>query len=291
MKAYYINLDRSVGRRDWFERQARRLGIEFERVPAVDAAALTESELARLRSMASVPLSAGEIGCFLSHLDIWKTIAEGGDEWAFVAEDDAHLSADAPSFLSTCDWLPADAVLVKAETTLSQLELSRAVFGRPFGHELRRLKSKHLGSGGYFLSRRGAACLVRLAADRCGPADQFLFSPMVGMLDRHRFLQLLPAICIQDVFIKDSVHNDTLSSVIQEGRHETWGLQKEKQKWKKIARELGRIGQQLKRNVRLAVAMASLQSIVRRVEVAHISSEIDSANIGRDGSYFKKQKV
>ena len=34
----------------------------------------------------------GALGCFISHYNIWKRIAEGNDDWALVAEDDHAIS-------------------------------------------------------------------------------------------------------------------------------------------------------------------------------------------------------
>lgn len=270
MKAYYINLDRSAGRREWFERQARRLGIAFERVAAVDAAALPEPELTRLRSMASAPLSAGEIGCFLSHRRIWKTIVERDDEWAFVAEDDVHFSIDAGRFLSDCGWLPSGAELVKAETWLTRLELSRAVCGRPFDHELRRLRSKHLGSAGYFVSRAGALRLLAFTAERCNPVDLVLFSPKLGIIGDTAVLQLSPAICIQDALLPDHAESTVLASLIQPKRREGWDAGAPRQVWRKVRREIARIGGQTTGAIRLATMILTGRSIVRKVAMAPI---------------------
>jgi glycosyl transferase family 25 len=270
MKAYYINLDRSVGRRDWFERQARRLGVEFERVAAVDAAALPETELARLRAAASVPLSAGEIGCFLSHRHIWEMIAGREDEWAFVAEDDVHFSTDAGHFLSNRDWLPAGVELVKAETWLTRLELSRAVYGQPLNHELRRLRSKHFGSAGYFVSRAGAARLLAFTADRCNPVDLVLFSPRLGIIGVTVVLQLAPAICIQDALLPAHAESTALASLIQPKRREGWDAGAPRSAWRKIRREIARVGQQIAGAIRLATMILTGRSIVRKIEMAPI---------------------
>lgn len=266
MKAYYINLDRSVDRRDWFERQAHRLGIEFERVTAVDAAALPEPELARRRAMASGPLTAGEIGCFLSHLAIWKSVAEGSDDWVFVAEDDVHLTSDAKAFLETSDWLPPGAELVKAETTRNRVELTRAVYGRRSGYELRRLKTVHLGSAGYFLSRQGARQLVAIAAAHCEPADLMLFSTGHGMLGKAMVLQLQPAICIQDFLLDGHADRSALMTTIGY-RRRTWDDGKPKRTLAKIRRELVRIWRQAAWIARWATRTATLRSVFRRIDI------------------------
>lgn len=36
----------------------------------------------------------GEIGCFLSHLELWKRISDSGDDMACIIEDDAVLNHD-----------------------------------------------------------------------------------------------------------------------------------------------------------------------------------------------------
>ncbi|WP_292455937.1 glycosyltransferase family 25 protein [Mesorhizobium sp.] len=50
-----------------------------------------------MRALASVPLSAGEIGCFLSHRKVWQMVAGSRDEWAFVAEDDNIFPSTPPA--------------------------------------------------------------------------------------------------------------------------------------------------------------------------------------------------
>ncbi len=37
------------------------------------------------------PLSAGEVGCFLSHRQCWQRIVEGAQEYALIAEDDLGI--------------------------------------------------------------------------------------------------------------------------------------------------------------------------------------------------------
>jgi glycosyl transferase family 25 len=271
VKLYYINLDRSIGRREWFERQAARLGVEFTRVAAVEGAAVPEAEAGRLRGLSSAPLSAGEIGCLLSHRAIWTIVAEGEEEWAFVAEDDVHFSADARPFLTSSEWIPAGAEVVKAETFMKRVELSRQIYATPFGHELRRLKSAHLGSGGYFVSRRGALHLLDFTEKRCEPVDQVLFSPKLGVLRQISTLQLSPAICIQDSFIETHAGSEALASIIETRRRDGWDETKSQAAGEKLSRELSRIGRQVKGALRLAMTIGSGHSVVGKVAVAPLS--------------------
>ena len=273
MKVHFINLDRSPDRLAWFQRQAARLGLDLVRVPAVDALNLEEGEITRLRGLSSRknPLSAGEIACFLSHRKIWKAVEQGTDDWVFVAEDDIHFTPDAGSFLNATAWIPADALLIKAETNLRRQELSYTVLGRPFGHELRELRSNHYCSGGYFLSRTGASRLLAFSARRCEPVDFILFSPELGILREMPVLQLSPAICVQDMFVVDRNGPGALKSLIAAPRSERRNLEKRTvgpRGTAKVWREAKRFAGQAAGPLRRAWLFARGRSIFRKIPIA-----------------------
>ena len=101
---YLINLDRATARRDAALAQLSALGLTAEIVPAVDGATLTPAQLAgydRAGALAKSgrTLSAGEIGCYLSHVDCARRFLASGADHALVLEDDFHADADLPAFL------------------------------------------------------------------------------------------------------------------------------------------------------------------------------------------------
>ncbi len=264
MKAYFINLDRSPERRDWFLGQAAALEIGFTRVPAVDSRELGEAEMARQRALASgdTELSPGEIACLLSHRKVWRLVAGASDPWAFIAEDDIHFAPDAARFLSTPEWIPAGAEVVKAETTLIRQELSRKVWAEPFGHELRQLRSNHFCSGGYFLSRDGAARLLGFTDRHVEPVDVILFSPELGVLNQTPVLQLSPAICLQDMYMarRDSrLDSDIHSERVSQRRS------RKMPPIAKLRREAKRVAGQIVEPFRRLVAIGSGRSVFRTV--------------------------
>jgi GR25 family glycosyltransferase involved in LPS biosynthesis/tetratricopeptide (TPR) repeat protein len=92
-----INLDRRPDRwRLFSERMDRAAGREFTarctRVAAVDGTQLSDGpELRHLFRDNDFGLRRGIVGCALSHISIWKTLARRGqDEIALVLEDDAR---------------------------------------------------------------------------------------------------------------------------------------------------------------------------------------------------------
>ncbi len=272
MNIYFINLDRSPGRLDWFMAQVAGMDVATVRVPAVDARQLPEEEFERMRLMSSGvnSMSPAEMACLLSHRKVWALVAEGEDDWAFVAEDDIHFSADAASFLTSDRWIPAGVDIVKAETDLRRHELSFKTWGEPFGHELRRLKSSHVGSGGYFVSRSAARKLLAYTERHCEPVDVILFSATEGLLRDLIALQLSPAICVQDVWIATAANEGVLSSGIAEDRlqfHRSDPRSARRRGSAKAVHEIGRIGRQIVRPFRMALLMLTGQSVFKKVPV------------------------
>jgi len=118
MKSYLINLDRSPERLERMAVVFASLGMEFARTPAVDGRLLSVEERQRWLSDEETPfqLTAGEIGCFLSHRKCWEAAAAGSESHVAIFEDDVHLGKNAAEILSRTDWIPDDADVVKIET-------------------------------------------------------------------------------------------------------------------------------------------------------------------------------
>jgi glycosyl transferase family 25 len=199
MKCYVINLDRSIDRFEHLSLQLSGLDAPIVRVAAIDGILLPQTEIIYWQSRCHIwtPMTAQEIGCFLSHRGAWKTISEDDTPWAFVCEDDIHIADSFGRFFSSASWIPEDAEIVKAETMRSRIEMSRKIAGAAFHHSLRRLHSEHTGSAGYFISRDATQKLLRLTEEFCEPVDRLLFSPDI-LDERLAIYQLDPAICIQD---------------------------------------------------------------------------------------------
>lgn len=104
--AYVINLVQNTGRFANSTAQLGKQGIPFERIDAVNGWTLPESEIARVydteanRRRARHPLVRPEIGCYLSHIDAWRRIAEGPAEGGFVFEDDFRAADDLGEILA-----------------------------------------------------------------------------------------------------------------------------------------------------------------------------------------------
>ena len=80
-----INLERRPERRRRMETSMRELGLDFIHWPAVDGRTFTPEKLEAMGIKAMTefrdpflerPITFGEIGCFLSHYNIWKDMIE-----------------------------------------------------------------------------------------------------------------------------------------------------------------------------------------------------------------------
>lgn len=97
-KIFMINLLRRPERRRRMNACFDELGIEVDILNAVDGKALNESFLENLKFMPEFsdpyhkrPMKLGEIGCFLSHLNIWREIVAENYQTTLVLEDDIRF--------------------------------------------------------------------------------------------------------------------------------------------------------------------------------------------------------
>lgn len=122
MRIFVINLAK---RKDRLEHMARQLS-DFERVEAVDGAAVRNPPMNRFLFWCSkgYGVKPGEIGCALSHQNVYRMIIEQGIDVACVLEDDVSLSEGFEAHieaLATDLRVGVPTVLAFAETTAGYL--------------------------------------------------------------------------------------------------------------------------------------------------------------------------
>lgn len=98
MKIYCINLNRSVERRKFQLSQAKRLNIDLIFVDATDYRNIDEKELLQAANHWTRPINGKDIGCFQSHKNCWKIIAQN-NEPAMIIEDDIIFSIELKKIL------------------------------------------------------------------------------------------------------------------------------------------------------------------------------------------------
>lgn len=120
--AWVINLRRNRDRLAAFEKsyaasdlatavQLRRLDavdgkeVEFEECVHPEALRKLREQMRSGERQGHEDLTAGAVGCYLSHVEAWRRIADSGAPWGLVFEDDALVNRDA--------WARLEAVLAR----------------------------------------------------------------------------------------------------------------------------------------------------------------------------------
>lgn len=180
---FLINLDIAQERLAFMQEQARRAGINLERVPGVAGAAVAErwrDQFLLPDGCIASPLNAGEVGCYASHLLVCSHIVERDLPLAVVLEDDVEVPEDFGQFIDAVpDLLPPAWDIIKLNN-----HPSRAVYslGRVGPRHLVRFYRQPPMTGGYLISNAGARKLL-VPRPRNKPIDMEMRQPWNMDLD------------------------------------------------------------------------------------------------------------
>ncbi len=207
MQVYLINLDRSPERLHFFEEQTQEVGIEFERISAVDGRLLSDEELAAavMPTYEFQPLNAGEIGVFLSHKRAWERLVASREPYAVVFEDDVVLSPSLRADFEAIDTVQPAFDIIKLESTLRSVVCGRQATPLTSASGLQPLLTWHGGAAGYVISSDCAKRLLQQRRQLADPVDQVLFNPMSSISSQLEIHQLIPAACVQKDILEKSV--------------------------------------------------------------------------------------
>ena len=88
MKHYWINIDSSVKRKEFMEKQFNDLNIENYRISALTPEDINFSKIIKNKDANSSP---GEYATIISHLKAIKAGYDSGDEYFMILEDDMYV--------------------------------------------------------------------------------------------------------------------------------------------------------------------------------------------------------
>lgn len=164
LQTWVINLDRAPERLARIALQLQRLQMDYTRLPAVDARALTpeqrgaldEAAYRRKHGMAPV---LGELGCYLSHVQAMRLFLASDAAFALILEDDVLLQDSLPAVLQglmarPTRWDVAKLSAVHSGTPVPYLQVAP-------GHHLAVMLSRCTGSSAYLINRRAAQAYLQ----------------------------------------------------------------------------------------------------------------------------------
>jgi glycosyl transferase family 25 len=179
VQAVVINLDRDTTRLATVSAEFARHGLAFERFAAVEGLAVPEPLRDFFFDADGRPapsLTRGEIGCYASHLMLWRRVAVGHyPDATLICEDDIRLPDDFQAML--------DAALAAAPAGWDVIRLSapskRTIWPvRQIGEGHRLVHYSKIPTllGAYLISRQGAQKLLK-PGPRTRPVDLDMARP------------------------------------------------------------------------------------------------------------------
>jgi glycosyl transferase family 25 len=163
VRTWVINLDRAPDRLARIAAQLDALRMPWTRLSAVDARRFTPEQAAQLdeagfrRRHGMTPLP-GELGCYLSHVEVMRAFLASDAHIAVVLEDDVKLHPTLPVAIAALAthagrWDMVKLSGVHSGTPVAYLDLAA-------GHRLAVMLSKCTGSSAYAINRRAAAAYL-----------------------------------------------------------------------------------------------------------------------------------
>lgn len=186
--SYIITLASAVDRRAFQDAQALRLGFTPIWHSALGVNEFSDETFLKNAFRWQRPLKKTEVGCFLSHLQVWERIAASSTP-AVVLEDDVILSDRWPQAIDDLATLQGvDCVNLEA---VGKKQVGAALHSGPW--TIKRLHLNSSGAGAYLLWPGGARkLLAHYQREGAALADAFI-SEVAGL----EVWQIEPAIVIQ----------------------------------------------------------------------------------------------
>ncbi len=174
LSTWVINLDRAVERLHHIRAQLGPLSLSWTRFSAVDAQQLNTAQQALLDERAfkahhGTIAAPGELGCYLSHIEVMRAFLVSSAQFALILEDDVIAHAGLPRVLQG---------LLQHRHRWDMVKLSAVHSGTPqpvlevaAGHHLAVMLSQCTGSSAYLINRHAASRYVAALLPMCLPYD------------------------------------------------------------------------------------------------------------------------
>lgn len=159
---FVISLARATERRAQVAQEFAKIGMGYAIFDGVDGRAdeerlLLQSDLPAWDRNMGGPISAGHMGCYASHVDLWAQIASGPDEIVLICEDDVTFDAAFPAALQTALDLRDQWDIVRFSCIRAKGAIAQA---RQDGFTLNAYWGPFTGNGCYLIHRATAAKLA-----------------------------------------------------------------------------------------------------------------------------------
>ncbi len=179
---FIINLKKDIDKKKHMEVLCKQYNLQCHFTEAVLGKELSEEALSKIYNKGKRlgrELIKGEIGCALSHINIYKHMVEQNIEKAVVFEDDIRIEGDLHSIITAIDKLPDDwELLLLGYHSGPERDRSIKASLRPRrkitdDYTVVRLIETAKGAHGYLINLRGAKRLMKQLSLIQKPIDHY----------------------------------------------------------------------------------------------------------------------
>ena len=172
---YVINMSSSSDRFKSISDQLEEQNLRFKRIPGINV--LEEEQLKNKHYSKKknkfnyfVPLTDGEIGCYIAHRNAWEEILADETDFGLVLEDDAFLKDNLKSILDNLDIIKTKWDILKL-ADLSMSPRKGANIEKFQKYNLQRYLKPPTLSVAEVITKEGAKKLLNLSSTFGRPAD------------------------------------------------------------------------------------------------------------------------
>jgi GR25 family glycosyltransferase involved in LPS biosynthesis len=160
---FCINLKKRTNKKNFMKKQFHNSGLNAKFINAVDGNKLNKKEIIKKGILTKnaksnahpFGISKPEIGCFLSHIKLWKKLANSQSKNLFlIFEDDAKIKAKKKGFIKLAKNLPAD-------FDICNLNHRKCHETKIYSKHISYFTDEAYGTTSYFISKKGAKKLLK----------------------------------------------------------------------------------------------------------------------------------
>lgn len=219
MKIYVINLAKNQERMAKMDVQLKSLHVNYERYEAVFGKNIPENEIKSLYNpfawwcTQGYPIRRGQLGCALSHLNLYRKFLASDELCCCIMEDDLAIDS---KLLHVLEYIEGIIGTWKPRAVLLHKHFSGA---QPIGDQVQVVKIAYERcSDAYVINRRGAEVLLSVNFPIKRPCDHWSAFARKGKLE---LFQAFPTTCSQvwdadyksDVYVGECVDVTKMGSL------------------------------------------------------------------------------
>jgi glycosyl transferase family 25 len=158
---FVISLARAAARREQVAAEFARIGMTYRIWDGIDGAELRDELLSKTDAKAwhrnmGAPIADGHLGCYASHVELWREIASGPDPVVLICEDDVTFTDRFPQALAAGLSLAGRWDVLRFSCIRAKGRIPQA---RAMGFTLCAYWGPFTGNGCYLITREAAARL------------------------------------------------------------------------------------------------------------------------------------